>query len=230
MESNPWRVLRITNSSSSSLMDYTTDWIDIEKDLILGGGYGEVDRDEGFLAKLLCPFCADDFDIVGFCCHMDEEHPIEVKNGVCPVCAKWVGREIVSHITMQHGNFLKVQRKRRLRKVGSNSTSSMLRNELREGNLHAVLVGSSRIVSPSNVEADPVLSSFMFNPPTADEPLSLQSLSIAESSAEKESADKEILERKPQQLQLSDKEHEEKARRCEFIRGLLISTILYENF
>ncbi|KAK8585874.1 hypothetical protein V6N13_050844 [Hibiscus sabdariffa] len=229
MESNPWRV-RITNFSSSSLMDHTTDWMNLEKDLILEGGYGEVDKDEDFLAKLLCPFCADDFDIVGLCCHMDEEHPIQVKHGVCPVCTKRVGREIVSHIAMQHGNFLKVQRKRRLRKVGLNSTSSMLRNELREGNLHAVLAGSSRIVSPSNVEADPVLSSFMFNPPTADEPSSLQSLPIAESSAEKESTDKEVLERKPQQLQLSDKEHEEKARRCEFVRGLLMSIILDENF
>ncbi|GMJ02103.1 DROUGHT INDUCED LIKE9-7, HYPERSENSITIVE TO RED AND BLUE [Hibiscus trionum] len=148
---------------------------------------------------------------------------------VCPVCAKRVGMDVVSHITMQHGNFLKVQRRRRLRKGGSNLTFSMLRKELREGNLHAVLAGSSCIVPPSNVEADPLLSSFMFNPPTADEPLSLQSLSIAESSAEKESADKEVLERKPQQLQLSDKEHEEKARRCEFVRELLMSTILDES-
>ncbi|KAA3485258.1 protein DEHYDRATION-INDUCED 19-like protein 4-like [Gossypium australe] len=122
-----------------------------------------------------------------------------------------------------------VQRKRRLRKGGSNLTFSMLRKELRDGNLHAVLGGSSCIVSPSSVEADPLLSSFMFNPPTAEEPLSLQSLSIAESSADKESTDKESLERKPQQSQLSDQEHEEKARRCEFVRGLLMSTILDEN-
>ncbi|MBA0585394.1 hypothetical protein Gorai_016174 [Gossypium raimondii] len=174
---------------------------------------------------------------------------------VCPVCAKRVGMDIVSHITMQHGNFLKisfflcysltgfyVQRKRRLRKGGSNLTFSMLRKELRDGNLHALLGGSSCIVSPSSVEADPLLSSFMFNPPTADEPLSLQSLSIAESSADKESTDKESLERigfkfltlvyrdrKPQQSQLSDQEHEEKARRCEFVQGLLMSTILNEN-
>lgn len=30
----------------------------------------------------LCPFCAEDFDIVGLCCHIDEDHPIEAKNGV----------------------------------------------------------------------------------------------------------------------------------------------------
>ncbi|MBA0738046.1 hypothetical protein Gogos_011458 [Gossypium gossypioides] len=222
MESNSWR-FRFSNSSSSSSRRHQS-----RSDLFLGGGYEEFDGDEDFKAEFLCPFCAEDFDIVGLCCHIDEEHPVEVKNGVCPVCAKRVGMDIVSHITMQHGNFLKisfffyvdfvsaylvliwhvlmegsgysltgfyVQRKRRLRKGGSNLTFTMLRKELRDGNLHALLGGSSCIVSPSNVEADPLLSSFMFNPPTADEPLSLQSLSIAESRADKESTDKESLER-----------------------------------
>nr|KJB28699.1 hypothetical protein B456_005G065100 [Gossypium raimondii] len=195
MESNSWR-FRFSNSSSSSSRRHQS-----RSDLFLGGGYEEFDGDEDFKAEFLCPFCAEDFDIVGLCCHIDEEHPVEVKNG----------------------------RKRRLRKGGSNLTFSMLRKELRDGNLHALLGGSSCIVSPSSVEADPLLSSFMFNPPTADEPLSLQSLSIAESSADKESTDKESLERKPQQSQLSDQEHEEKARRCEFVQGLLMSTILNEN-
>ncbi|GMJ12265.1 DROUGHT INDUCED 9-4 [Hibiscus trionum] len=210
MDSNSWR-FRFSNSSSSSSSSRRHQ---PRSDLFLGGGYEEFDGDEDFKAEFLCPFCAEDFDIVGLCCHIDEEHPVEVKNGVCPVCAKRVGIDI---------------RRRRLRKGGSNLTFSMLRKELREGNLHALLGGSSCFVSPSNVEADPLLSSFMFNPPTSDEPLSFQSLTIAESSAEKESSDKESLERKPQESQLSDKEHEEKARRCEFVRGLLMSTILDEN-
>ncbi|KAK8548809.1 hypothetical protein V6N13_054421 [Hibiscus sabdariffa] len=225
MDSNSWR-FRFSNSSSSSSSSRRHQ---PRSDLFLGGGYEEVDGEEDFKAEFLCPFCAEDFDIVGLCCHIDEEHPLEVKNGVCPFCVKRVGMDLVSHITMQHGSFLKVQRRRRIRKGGSNLTFSMLRKELREGNLHGLLGGSSCIVSPSNAEADPLLSSFMFNPPTADEPLSFQSLSISEPSAEKEISDKESLERKPQQSQLSDKEHEEKARRCEFVRGLLMSTILDEN-
>lgn len=51
-------------------------------DLFLGGGYEEIDGDEDFKAQFLCPFCAEDFDIVGLCCHIDEEHPVEAKNGV----------------------------------------------------------------------------------------------------------------------------------------------------
>ncbi|KAH1089179.1 hypothetical protein J1N35_016436 [Gossypium stocksii] len=224
MESNSWS-FRFSNSSSSSSSSRRRQ---SRSDLFLGGGYEEIDGDEDFKAQFLCPFCAEDFDIVGLCCHIDEEHPVEAKNGVCPVCAKRVGMDIVSHITMQHGNFLKVQRKRRLRKGGSNLTFSMLRKELREGNLQALLGGSSFLPSP-NVEADPLLSSFMFSPPTSDEPLSLQPLSIAEASVVKESGNKEFLGRKPQQSQLSDKDHEEKARRCEFIQGLLMSTFLDDN-
>ncbi|TYI12380.1 hypothetical protein ES332_A09G273500v1 [Gossypium tomentosum] len=223
MESNSWS-FRFSNSSSSSSSRRRQS----RSDLFLGGGYEEIDGDEDFKAQFLCPFCAEDFDIVGLCCHIDEEHPVEAKNGVCPVCAKRGGMDIVSHITMQHGNFLKVQRKRRLRKGGSNLTFSMLRKELREGNLQALLGGSSFLPSP-NVEADPLLASFMFSPPTVDKPLSLQPLSIAEASVVKESGNKEFLGRKPQQSQLSDKDHEEKARRCEFIQGLLMSTFLDYN-
>lgn len=226
MESNSWS-FRFSNSSSSSSSSSRRH--QSRSDLFLGGGYEEVEVDEDFKTEFLCPFCAEDFDIVGLCCHIDEEHPVEAKNGVCPVCAKRVGMDIVSHITMQHGNFLKVQRKRRLRKGGSNLTFSMLRKELREGNLQALLGGSSCIVSSSNVEPDPLLSSFIFNPPTADEPVSLQPLSIAEASDVKESSNREFLERKPQQSQLSDKDHEEKARRSKFVQGLLMSTILDDS-
>ncbi|XP_022741575.1 protein DEHYDRATION-INDUCED 19 homolog 4-like isoform X2 [Durio zibethinus] len=205
MESNPWSFRFSNSSSSSSSRRHQT-----RSDLFLGGGYEEVDGDVDFKAEFLCPFCAEDFDIVGLCCHIDEEHPVEAKNGVS--------------LTESY-----VQRKRRLRKGGSNLTFSMLRKELREGNLQALLGGSSCIVSSSNVEPDPLLSSFMFNPPTADEPLSLQPLCIAEANAIQESTNKEFLERKPQQSQLSDKEHEEKARRCGFVQGLLMSTILGDN-
>ncbi|KAF3950010.1 hypothetical protein CMV_024181 [Castanea mollissima] len=136
----------------------------------------EMDGDEESKAEFLCPFCAEDYDVVGLCCHIDEEHPVEVKNGVCPICAKRVGMDIVSHITMQHGSFLKVQRKRRFRKV--------------------------------------------------DEPVSVKPHSLVETSTVKESSKEDFLERNFQQLVLSDKDQEEKTRKCEFVQGLLLSTIL----
>lgn len=41
----------------------------------------ENDGDES-RPEYLCPFCAEDFDIVGLCCHIDEEHTVQARNGV----------------------------------------------------------------------------------------------------------------------------------------------------
>ncbi|KAF5738744.1 drought-responsive family protein [Tripterygium wilfordii] len=192
---------------------------------LLYGGHDEIEVDEDSRLEFLCPFCAEDFDIVGLCCHIDEDHPIEAKNGVCPVCAKRVGMNLVGHITMQHGSFLKVQRKRRLRKGGSNSSFSMLRKELREGNLQSLLSGTSCIISSSNTEPDPLLSSFIFNP-AVDEPVIVEPLPSYEASSVQETSEVEFLDRKVQAPPLSDKDQEEKARKSEFVQGLLLSTML----
>ncbi|WCJ23366.1 Protein DEHYDRATION-INDUCED 19 [Euphorbia peplus] len=220
--------------------------------------FEETEVDDDLKAEFLCPFCAEDFDVVGLCCHIDEEHPVEAKNGICPVCAKRVGVDIVGHITVQHGNFFKIsfdsslgslvflaflysciwnisavlnkfdyiQRRRRLRKGGSNTAFSLLRKELREGSLQSLLGGSSYFVSSSNAEPDPLLSSFIFNPPSADEPLSIKPLSSVGVESIKGSRHEEFRERKVEESVLSDKDQEEKSRRCKFVQGLLMSTIL----
>ncbi|CBI22928.3 unnamed protein product, partial [Vitis vinifera] len=115
------------------------------------------------------------------------------------------------------------------RRGGSNSTFSILRKELRDGNLQSIFGGSSRIVSSSNSEPDPLLSSFMYNAPVVVEPVVVQPDSSAEASVVKESSDEGFSERNIQKPQLSDKEQEEKARRCEFVQGLLLSTILEDS-
>lgn len=38
--------------------------------------------EEDLRPEFLCPFCGEDFDIVGLCCHVDEEHAVEANNGV----------------------------------------------------------------------------------------------------------------------------------------------------
>lgn len=42
----------------------------------------EYEGEEEQKSEYLCPFCSEDFDVVGLCCHIDEEHAIEAKNGV----------------------------------------------------------------------------------------------------------------------------------------------------
>lgn len=187
-------------------------------------GFEEIDGDDDIREEFPCPFCSEYFDIVGLCCHIDDEHPVEAKNGVCPVCSMRVGVDMVAHITLQHGNIFKMQRKRKTRKGGSHSTLSLLRKELREGNLHSIFGGSSCIVSSSNAAADPLLSSFIL--PVSDDSVSVQShLSSATSSAKKSSIEK-VSERNFQSTPVSLKDREEKAKRSEFVQGLLLSTVL----
>ena len=44
-------------------------------------GFEEIDGDD-IREEFPCPFCSEYFDIVGLCCHIDDEHTVESKNGV----------------------------------------------------------------------------------------------------------------------------------------------------
>ncbi|CAN1219662.1 Protein DEHYDRATION-INDUCED 19 homolog 3 [Linum perenne] len=145
-------------------------------------GFEEIDVDDDMREEFPCPFCSDYFDIVGLCCHIDDEHPVEAKNGVCPVCAMRVG------VDMPY-----MQRKRKSRR--GHSSLSLLRKELREGNLQS-LFGSSCIVSSSssNAAPDPLLSSFIL--PMGDDFASPHpSFSSETSSAKKGGAAESLSER-----------------------------------
>ena len=87
-----------------------------------------------------------------------------------------------------------MQRKRKSRKGGSHSTTlSLLRKELREGNLQSLFGGSSCIVSSSNVAPDPLLSSFIL--PMADDYVSVQPSFLSETSSAKKSSVENVSER-----------------------------------
>ncbi|KAL2470299.1 Protein DEHYDRATION-INDUCED [Abeliophyllum distichum] len=208
MDSDLWT--RLSNSSSYRRYQSRSDSYHGE----------EYEGGEELRPEFLCPFCADEFDIVGLCCHIDDEHAIEAKNGVCPVCAKRVGTDL----------FLltrKYVRRRRIRRGGSNSTLSILRKELREGNLQSLFRGSSYL--PSNAEPDSLLSSFIYSPPVVDEPSEVQPLSSTGAFTIPKSSGEDSVERNVQQFPLSDEDQEEKARKCEFVQGLLFSTFLDDN-
>ncbi|XP_023000288.1 protein DEHYDRATION-INDUCED 19 homolog 4-like [Cucurbita maxima] len=191
------------------------------------GDHEEIE-DENSRAEFLCPFCAEDFDIVGLYCHVDEEHQVEVKNAVCPLCIKKVGMDIVGHIISQHGSLFKVQRQRRLRKFGSSLTFSKLRKELREGNLRSLLGGSLHS-TPTSTEPDPLLFSFTSNLPTVSQPAKVQSQLSAEVTSSQESSKADCSERSNvSRLRASNKDEKEKAQKCEFVQGLLMSTMLDE--
>ncbi|KAL3591127.1 hypothetical protein D5086_009767 [Populus alba] len=198
------------------------------KDMFMG--FEEIDGDDDIREEFPCPFCSEYFDIVGLCCHIDDEHTMESKNGVCPICAMRVSVDMVAHITLQHGNIFKIsfsfelliaskvafpcvymQRKRKSRRGGPHSTLSLLRKELREGNLQSLLGGSSCIVSSSNSAPDPLLSSFIL--PMADDFTSSQPSFLSETSVAKKSSVGNVSERNKKSPPMSIKDKEEKAKR-----------------
>ncbi|CAI9764245.1 unnamed protein product [Fraxinus pennsylvanica] len=119
-----------------------------------------------------------------------------------------------------------MHRKRKSHKAGY-SKLSLLRRELREGKLHSLFGGSSRVASSNNAAPDPLLSSFIL--PIGDDFGSLPSHSSTELVSIKKSATANSSERKVQPPPLSVEDQEEKAKRCAFVQGLLLSTILDEN-
>ncbi|CAN1219666.1 Protein DEHYDRATION-INDUCED 19 homolog 3 [Linum perenne] len=157
-------------------------------------GFEEIDVDDDMREEFPCPFCSDYFDIVGLCCHIDDEHPVEAKNG----------------------------RKRKSRR--GHSSLSLLRKELREGNLQS-LFGSSCIVSSSssNAAPDPLLSSFIL--PMGDDFASPHPSFSSETSSAKKGGAAESLSERTKSPPLSIKDKEEKAKRSEFVQGMLLSTI-----
>ncbi|OIT07596.1 protein dehydration-induced 19 -like 3 [Nicotiana attenuata] len=81
-------------------------WENLDAEMLMG--FEEIEVDDDIREEFPCCFCSEYFDIVGLCCHIDDEHPVEAKNGVCPVCAMRVGVDMVAHITLQHGNIFKI--------------------------------------------------------------------------------------------------------------------------
>ncbi|KAJ8445007.1 hypothetical protein Cgig2_029201 [Carnegiea gigantea] len=129
--SDPW-ISRL--SSSSSARRYQ-----LRSESYLGGD--DFDVEDEYKQEFSCPFCAEEFDIVGLYIHIEEEHQMELKQG----------------------------RKRRLRKSIPNSMFNILRKELRDGNRQSLFGGSSFMLSSSNPDTDPLLSSFIYSSSCAEE-------------------------------------------------------------
>ncbi|KAH7866256.1 hypothetical protein Vadar_017760 [Vaccinium darrowii] len=51
-------------------------------------GFEEFEEDDDIREEFACPFCLEYFDIVGLCGHIDDEHPVEAKNG------RWISRRV----------------------------------------------------------------------------------------------------------------------------------------
>ncbi|KAL4589668.1 hypothetical protein LXL04_002576 [Taraxacum kok-saghyz] len=53
---------------------------DLIEDMFMG--FEDIEVDDDIREEYPCPFCTGYFDVVGLCCHIDDEHHVEAKNGV----------------------------------------------------------------------------------------------------------------------------------------------------
>ncbi|MED6206081.1 hypothetical protein PIB30_023776 [Stylosanthes scabra] len=174
--------------------------------------------------EFMCPFCGEFCDVVALSYHIADQHPLHLNNGVCPVCAETVVKDLVGHIAKEHGELLKVQRKKGLGKGGSKTT---LRKEQHEETWSSLLQDLD--IAPSICELDPLLLSFISTPVLADQQLSAQVQPCPLEAMERQSLEDDFLEREPELLQPLDKDQAEKAQRFEFVQRLLMSAIIDDN-
>ncbi|GLU22957.1 hypothetical protein SLE2022_389930 [Rubroshorea leprosula] len=128
-----------------------------------------------------CPYCYEDFDIGSLCSHLEDEHSSESRVTVCPICSVKVSRDMLNHITLQHGHLFKLQRRHRLRRVAipNSQALSLLGRDLREAHLQVLLGGGggggggsggyrSNSANVSSAVTDPFLSSLILNFPGSE--------------------------------------------------------------
>ncbi|XP_073302767.1 protein DEHYDRATION-INDUCED 19 homolog 7-like [Primulina huaijiensis] len=184
------------------------------------GDYEDEEVNEGKSDELACPFCTDDFDVLGLCCHIDADHRLEVKPGICPVCASKVTINMASHVIVQHENVLKALCNKKQGSGRSRTAVFLLRKELQEKHL-CFIKESPCVVPSSEPAADSMLLSFVNNSHTDYRPQTAHAGSSTETSLlAKESSDNDSSER----IQPSDRNDGRVS--CDFIQGLVLSTIL----
>lgn len=208
MATDPWA--RIITSSSSSRRHASR-----FGEVFLG--FEDVDSGEDELnAEYPCPFCPEDFDLVGLCCHIDDEHPVEVKTGICPVCMERVGMDLVGHLTSQHRSFFKMQQKRRKSRRGT-----------RKETFQSLFGGSGYANLQPNASPDPLLSSFISNLPAINLSKDIKSEPLDERDLDSESLEETVIQRVEPSIPVE--EQEERGRRSQFAQGLVLSTIFDED-
>lgn len=182
-----------------------------------------------------CPYCYEDFDLASLCTHLEDEHSCENRATVCPICSAKVARDMLSHITLQHAHLFKMQRRRRLRRVGipNSQALSLLGRDLREAHLQ-VLLGSggyrSNNTHATSATNDPFLSSLVLNFPGSEvDEISKSVTSSIEDTSVKNTSSARY--RKPSfDSSLSREEREKRTKqaagRAGFVQDLLLCTLL----
>ncbi|XP_008809695.1 protein DEHYDRATION-INDUCED 19 homolog 4-like isoform X2 [Phoenix dactylifera] len=177
-----------------------------------------------------CPYCYEDHDITSLCTHLEHEHLFESKVAPCPICSVKVSKDMLNHITLQHGHLFKLQRRRRLRKVAIPNTQalSLLGRDLREAHFQ-VLFGTrgyqSGSTNASTAATDSLLSSLVLNfPPTEVEETAKSSVPTAEDTCIEKVTPSQTW-KSSFESSLSYEERERRRKHATFVQDLVLSTL-----
>nr|GEV36929.1 hypothetical protein [Tanacetum cinerariifolium] len=176
------------------------------------------EQEEDLNMEMGCPYCNEGFDALGLCVHLEDQHPLQVKLGVCPLCATNFGRNMISHLIIKHESILKGLCKRKFHDDESFSIISLLRKKLQEHS-RSLQKESTSVTSSTNSATDPLLLSFVYNPSQSHEP---KADSSAEPSSSKMFLKDNTLE---SDMTVACEDHEEKAQKSDFVQTILFSTI-----
>ncbi|MQL89339.1 hypothetical protein Taro_021920 [Colocasia esculenta] len=214
-----------------------------------GGGEDE------YRGEFTCPFCSEDFDIVDLSPHIEGEHPVDFRNGVpdlpphvvwflvdekgsdrvlicrevCPICEDRIGMDMEKHWKLSvlrgiiHVEYLDFPLLQPHENSGSHYMLSLLKKEVQERHREYILGGSSHTV-PANAALEPLLSSFVSNFAIVDPVKDNQPQTSDEGSAVSNILDSQSAE--SIEPPVSEKDHEEKTRRSQFVQELMLSTII----
>lgn len=194
--------------------------------------------DDELRPEFSCPYCYEDFDISSLCTHLEDEHMFESRGVVCPVCAAKVPKDMVGHMTIQHGHLFKIQRRRRFRRSGvpPGATLSLLGKEYREAHLQAILGGGafrgSGSSSASNT-TDSLLSALAYNFPMieTDDVQKQQHFvddNLTKSPVPPAKSSKPSLE-KPLSAEEREQKMKQATSRASFVQHLVLSTIMKDS-
>uniref|UniRef100_A0A0E0FD28 Drought induced 19 protein type zinc-binding domain-containing protein n=1 Tax=Oryza meridionalis TaxID=40149 RepID=A0A0E0FD28_9ORYZ len=208
------------------------------QDALIGMEEAEGSEGEEEAAEVACPFCDEEFDGFGLCCHIEDEHQAENRAGtwgvrfwnknmdmgvqVCPICYDAVGMDLVSHITSEHPSFFKGKwRNRRVSHGTHSSTRATLKKDA--AYLQYLYGGSTRAAS-HNTDPDPLLSSFVGNFTDTDLPKDVQQEFRDETDEKSDS----LVQKEQRPVESADEPllpevKEEKTRRSQFVHGLVLS-------
>ncbi|XP_024517419.1 protein DEHYDRATION-INDUCED 19 homolog 4 isoform X2 [Selaginella moellendorffii] len=191
----------------------------------------DVEGDEELRPDFACPYCFEGLDLLSLCSHLEDEHFSESRPVLCPVCAAKVGKDMISHITVHHGNLFKFQRRRKFRRPGITSHSGFpfSGKDMNQAHLQALLGACSPARTGSGIP-DLFLSTLVCNMPISEiddsSKLSLDnsdSVSLATSTAPAELSAECSLTAEEREQKL-----EEASVRSKFVRQLFLSTLWAE--